>query len=54
MVRVKRLYEVFVPPKREYMHLDTVFTIVAPPDDLRHKRGFMESRKPRLVRSCRQ
>lgn len=46
--RVRRLYEVFVPPKREYMHLDTVFTIVAPQTICAHKRSFMESPQTRM------
>lgn len=45
---VKRVYEVLVPPKREYMHLDTVFTIVAPQRICAHKRSFMESPQTRL------
>jgi arginine deiminase len=46
--RIKRLYEVSVPPKREYMHLDTVFTIVAPQTICAHKRTFMESPQTRM------
>ncbi len=45
---IKRVYEVLVPPKREYMHLDTVFTIVAPQTICAHKRSFMESPQTRL------
>lgn len=46
--RFQRLYEVLVPSKREYMHLDTVFTIVAPQTICAHKRSFMESPQTRL------
>jgi arginine deiminase len=50
--RVKRLYEVSVPPKREYMHLDTVFTIVAPQTICAHKRSFMESPQTRVYEAA--
>lgn len=50
--KIKRLYEVLVPPKREYMHLDTVFTIVAPQTICAHKRGFMESPQTRLYEAA--
>jgi len=50
--KIKRLYEVLVPPKREYMHLDTVFTIVAPQTICAHKRSFMESPQTRLYEAA--
>jgi arginine deiminase len=50
--KVKRLYEVLVPSKREYMHLDTVFTIVAPQTICAHKRGFMETPQTRLYEAA--
>ncbi len=50
--RIKRLYEVFVPPKREYMHLDTVFTIVASQTICAHKRSFMESPQTRMYEAA--
>jgi arginine deiminase len=50
--RIKRLYEVSVPPKREYMHLDTVFTIVAPQTICAHKRTFMESPQTRMYEAA--
>ncbi|MCU0427501.1 MAG: arginine deiminase family protein [Candidatus Kapabacteria bacterium] len=49
---IKRVYEVLVPPKREYMHLDTVFTIIAPQTICAHKRSFMESPQTRLYEAA--
>ncbi|MCS6808983.1 MAG: arginine deiminase family protein [Bacteroidota bacterium] len=49
---IQRVYEVLVPPKREYMHLDTVFTIVAPQTICAHKRSFMESPQTRLYEAA--
>jgi arginine deiminase len=49
---VKRLYEVFVPPRREYMHLDTVFTIVAPQTIIAHISSLSEMPQTRIYEAA--
>jgi len=49
---VKRLYEVFVPPRREYMHLDTVFTILAPQTIIAHKGSLSELPQTRVYEAA--
>jgi arginine deiminase len=49
---VKRLYEVFVPLRREYMHLDTVFTILAPQTIIAHKGSLSELPQTRVYEAA--